>query len=233
MSRIIAIGGGGFLDPHDPLMHRYMLAQADKGRPKICLLATGKGDAPQYNERFSKAFGQYACEPAHLDLFNRSVGDLERFVFDQDIILVWGGNTASMLAVWRAHGLDEILVRAAERGVVLAGLCAGALAWFEGGVTDSFGGLDALNEGLGLLRGSHCPHYDADSQRRPTYRRLVAAGELQAGVAADVDVAIRYEDGHVAEVVSSRAGASAWEVSRVEGRIEERPMPARFLGDAG
>jgi peptidase E len=206
-------------------MHRYILSLASSQRPSICLIATGKGDDPECIERFYEAFRRESCEPTHLGLFNREVRDLRSFVLGHEIILAWGGNTASMLAVWRAHGLDKILREAADQGTILAGACAGALAWFESGVTDSFGGLDAYRDGLGLLAGSHCPYYDADPERRPTYQRLIASGDMDPGVAADVNVALLYEDGELAEVVASREDAFGWRVTTKDGVREEKLTP--------
>jgi len=229
MSQIVAMGGGGFLEEHDRRMHRYVLSLASSQRPSICLVATGKGDDPECIRAFYEAFRNAECEPTHLSLFNREVSDLRAFVSAQEIILAWGGNTASMLAVWRAHGLDEILREAADQGTILAGACAGALAWFQSGVTASFGGLDAYRDGLGLLAGSHCPYYDADPGRRGTYHRLIASGEMEPGVAADVNVALRYEDGQLAEVVASRDGAFGWRVTAKHGDIhEEKLSPTRL-----
>jgi dipeptidase E len=188
-----------------------------------------EGDDSLLLERYYDVFRGYDCEPTHLALFNRDVRDLESFVLGHDVVLVWGGNTASMLAVWRAHGLDEILRTATKRGIVLAGLCAGSIAWFEGGVTDSFGGLDPLRDGLGLLSGSHCPHYDADPLRRPTYHRLVASAQLVPGYAADVDVALTFDDGELAEVVASRDGACAWYVECNGGQIVEKRLTPELL----
>jgi len=107
-------------------------------------------------------------------------------VLSQDVIWVGGGNTASLLAVWRAHGLDLVLREAWEQGVVLCGVSAGMNCWFEGSTTDSFGPtLAPLKDGLGILAGSCCPHYDSNEQRRPIYRGAVDRGELGPGYAAD------------------------------------------------
>src|SRR5690606_13789708 len=130
-----------------------------KHQPRICFLATASGDARDYIARFHEAFAKKACEPSHLDLFRRTGQDLEHALLSQDAIYVGGGNTANMLAVWRLHGIDEALKKAWHAGVVLAGVSAGAVCWFEAGTTDSFGPeLSALCNGLGLLRGSLCPH---------------------------------------------------------------------------
>ena len=233
MGQVIAIGGGGLFEAHERRMHRFLLGRTKQPRPRVCFVATGKGDNPALLDRYYAAFAGHECEASHLGLFERGVRELEPFVLAHDLVLVWGGNTASMLAVWRAHGLDTILRRAHERGVVLAGVCAGALAWFEDGVTDSFAGLDPVGGGLGLVPGSHCPHYDADPQRRAAYHRLVASGELGPGYAADVDVALCFVDGRLAEVVSSRAGAAAWAVGRDADGVHETRVPARLLEPGG
>jgi len=229
MSQIVAMGGGGFVGDEHGKMHRYILSLAGVERPNICFIATGKGDDSECIRAFYAAFRKLACEPTHLPLFDREVADLRAFLFSQQIILVWGGNTASMLAVWRAHGLDEIVAEAATHGVILAGACAGALAWFQDGVTDSFGDLGPLRDGLGLLGGSHCPYYDADPRRRPTYHQLVASGDMEPGIAADVGVALRYEDGRLAETVAQKAGINAWRVSASDGSVREERLPLRLL----
>lgn len=231
MAKILALGGGGLLDERDARLQRYLLSQTGRARPKVCFVATGKGDDATLIESFYAAFARHDCEPRHLALFKREVRDLERFVLGQDLVFVWGGNTASMLAVWQAHGLDPVLREAASRGIVLAGACAGALAWFENGVTDSFGGLDPVGGGLGLLPGSCCPYYDADPERRPAYHRLVEAGALEGGYAIDVDVSVRFEGGELTEVVTSREGASAWRVERNAGEVVETRLAPTLLPD--
>ena len=107
--------------------------------------------------RFYNRFATADCRATHLQLFQRQVADLEDFACSQDIIYVGGGNTANMLAVWRAHGFDKALQSALSAGTILTGLSAGSICWFEQGVTDSFGPeLQPMNC-LGFLAGSNCP----------------------------------------------------------------------------
>jgi peptidase E len=136
-----------------------------------------------------------------------------------------------MLAVWRVHGVDRVLREAWEAGVVLCGGSAGSLCWFECGTTDSFdlNQLQPLRDGLGFLPGSHCPHYDGEEQRRPLYHKLIGAG-FPAGYAIDDDAAIHFTGTAIAEVVSSRAGATAYRVERTNGAVVETPLTARQIG---
>jgi dipeptidase E len=225
--RIVAMGGGGFsMEPDNPRLDAFVLSLARSAPPRVCFVPTASGDSEGYVANFYRAFAQLACTPSDLGLFDRGVDDLEAFVLAQDVVYVGGGNTASLLAVWRAHGLDAILRRAWEQGVVLAGISAGMNCWFEESVTDSFGTrLAPLHDGVGLLAGSSCPHYDGEEQRRPTYRQLVAGGELSAGWAADDGAALVFAGSELAEVVSSRPEAAAY---RVEPAGEQR-IAARVL----
>jgi dipeptidase E len=232
---IVAMGGGGFsMEPDNPLLddHVLAIARAQRGRerPRVCFVPTASGDSEGYVAHFYAAFARRS-EASHLGLFDRQVDDLETFVLDQDIIYVGGGNTANMLAIWRLHGLDRILRLAWETGVVLAGLSAGSNCWFESATTDSFGKLAALNDGLGLLPGSHSPHYDSEPERRPTYRRLIADGSLPDGYAADDGAALVFRGTTLAEVVASRPEARAYRVVRgPTGEAVETELPTRYLG---
>ncbi|HEY4827887.1 MAG TPA: peptidase E [Solirubrobacteraceae bacterium] len=232
--RVVAMGGGGFsMEPENPLLDRFVLSLARASPPRVCFVPTASGDAEGYVARFYRAFTGLDCRPSDLPLFGRTIGDLESFVLGQDVIYVGGGNTANLLAVWRAHGLDRILRTAWEQGIVMCGLSAGMNCWFEGSVTDSFGlsQLAPLHDGLGLLPGSACPHYDGEEQRRPTFTRLVASGELPDGWAADDGAGLVFAGHELAEVVTSRAGAGAYRVQRtVEGGARERALPVRYLG---
>jgi dipeptidase E len=147
--------------------------------------------------------------------------DLRELVLAQDAISVGGGSTANMLAIWRAHGFDELLHEAWERGIVLFGASAGMICWFEAGVTDSFGPqLEGMRDGLGFLEGSACPHYDGEARRRPRYRELVDAG-FPEGVAADDGVGLHYLGTELHRVVTCRPGATAYLVTKGgEERLE-------------
>jgi dipeptidase E len=231
---IVAMGGGGFsMEPDNPLLDDYVLdlARRERGtrRPRVCFLATASGDASTYVANFYAAFARRA-EASHLALFVRSVEDVAAFLLDQDVIYVGGGNTENMLAVWRLHGVDAALRRGWDAGVVLAGLSAGSLCWFETGTTDSYGpALTPLSGGLGFLPGSHSPHYDGEPRRRPEYHRLVAAG-MPGGWAIDDGAAIRFDGPEPVETVSSRPDARAYRVQLVGGKVVETPLETRYLG---
>jgi len=233
---IVAMGGGGFsMEPDNPLLDDYTLdlARTARGRerPRVCFLATASGDTPGYIADFYAALARRS-EASHLSLFVRTVDDIERHLLDQDVIYVGGGNTENMLAVWRVHGVDRALRAAWESGVVLTGLSAGSLCWFETGTTDSYGaGLAPLSSGLGFLPGSHAPHYDGESTRRPHFQRLIAEGVLPAGYAADDGVALVFRGTELDEVVASRPGARAYRVERgADGKAIETELPTRYLG---
>ncbi len=229
MTHVIAMGGGGFAAEVDRRMHEYLLSTLQKTSPRVCLIATGKGDRSETVQAFYGAFEKLDCRPTHLALFDRTVRNLREYVLAQDILLIWGGNTASLLAAWRAHGVDEVVREAAAAGIVIAGACAGAIACFESGVTDSFADLDPIHGGLGLLRGSVCPHYDADPKRPSAYARMILAGELESGFAIDAAAALRFEDGALVDAVASTPGARAYRVTVAQHQLVEDPIAARVL----
>jgi dipeptidase E len=232
-SHVVAMGGGGFsfgLGPDWRRLDDYVLGLTGKAMPRVCFLPTASGDADSYIVRFYSAFPATRCRPSHLALFDRKVIDLSSFLLDQDVIYVGGGNTANMLAVWRLHGVDEVLRKAWEQGIVLCGLSAGSLCWFEGGTTDSFGpDLAPLNDGLGFLAGSHCPHYDGEPKRRPSYQRYIAEGKLPPGLAADNGVALHFVDTELSDIVASHEGKCAYRVERVGDTAKETPLEPRLL----
>lgn len=225
IERIAALGGGGFLmEPRNPRLDRWLLSLTGRKRPRVLFVPTASGDAAKYIARFHRAFARHDCEPSTLQLFNRGVRNLRDFVLRQHIVYVGGGNSANMLAVWRVHGLDDILREAYENGALLCGVSAGANCWFESSLTDSFGRpLRPLHDGLAFLRGSFCPHYDGERDRRAAYRRFIGNGELPGGWAAEDSVAVLFEDGKVADVVGSRRGRSAYRVEpmQLSSRVAE------------
>jgi peptidase E len=226
---IIAMGGGGFSMEETPLLDDYVLAATHRPNPRVLFVPTASGDSADYVRRFYDALGG-RCEPSHLELFRRDDRDLRAFVLAHDAIYVGGGNTANMLAIWRAHGLDQILRDALAAGLVLAGLSAGAVCWFEGTVTDSFGPLAALRDGLGLLPGVLVPHYDSETERRPALHRLLDAETFARAYAADDGAALVFRDRQLVEVVTSRPDAAAYRVERLGVEVTESRLAVRYLG---
>jgi peptidase E len=228
---VIAIGGGmlvpeGKMPPHVD----YALRLSGKREPRICVINTAAGDDPRWVLAMYDRFAGRPGRMSHLALFPMpNVADPADLLLSQDVIFVGGGSVANMLAVWRVHQVDEILRKAWQAGIVLAGSSAGGICWFEGGTTDSFGrSLRAFTGGLGLLPGSFCPHYNSESGRRPLYHQLIADGTLAPGLACDDGVGTHFTDDELTEVVADRQGASAY---RVEPGIVETPLPARYLGE--
>ena len=230
---IVAFGGGGFSDVDRSPIDGYILDLTGKERPKVCFLATATGDDTRYIVRFYERLTPRA-ETSHLSLFATPLPDVRERLGGQDVVYVGGGSTASMLGVWRAHGVDLVLAELWEQGTVLCGVSAGGMCWFEGGVTDSVGPeLGASTDGLGLLAGSFCPHLDSEPERRAVFHRLVADGVLPDGYALDDGVALRFAGSELVETVSERSGSSAFHVGLVDGRVVETPIPPRPLDEAG
>ena len=228
---IVAIGGGSCgQEPENRALDDYLLGLTGKEHPRVCCIPTAEGDSAIALVRFYSAYTSDRCAPSHLALFHRTVRDLRAFLLSQDMIFVGGGNTAAMLAIWRQHGVDAILREAWERCSLLCGVSAGANCWFEACSTDSFGLLDALNDGLGFLPGSFCPHYDGEERRRPTLQEFVTGGRLADGWAADNHAALRFEATNLVETVASKPHARGYRVSKTAtGGFEEHELETRLL----
>jgi len=219
------------MEPRNPMLDDFVLSLARrKHRPRVCFVGTASGDSDSYIRRFHEAFPPSRAAATHLAFFERTVRDLKSFVMDQDVIYVGGGSSANMLAVWRLHGLDKVLRTAWNAGVVMAGISAGAICWFEDGLTDSFGmPLRGLNDGLGFLRGACCPHYDGEKERRPALLDLVKRG-FPTTLALDDGAAAHFAGTRLREVVSSRPKARAMKIEFKRGVVVETPVPVRYLG---
>lgn len=229
MRQLIALGGGGFLMEKSRALDRYFLAATGKPNPRICFIGTASGDAESARYKFYEAMATLACRATHLSLIQPPTADLAAFVMEQDAIYVGGGNTRSLLALWREWGLDTALRAAYARGVVLGGISAGMICWFEYGITDSVPGTLSPLACLGWLPGSACPHYDGEAQRRPAFHRLLGEGRIPPGVAADDAVALHFIDDALAHVVASRTGANAYRLHVEDGAVIEAVLPARVL----
>ena len=229
MSDIIAIGGGGFLaEPRNLALEHYIVSQTSRSRPNVLMIPTARGDDAGYIAKFHAAFSELGATTAHLPLFERTA-DLRALILAQDAIFVGGGNTKSMLAVWREWGLPALLREAYEKGIVLGGQSAGAICWFEQGVTDSWAERLRPLECMGFLSGSCCPHYDGEIERRPAYHALMQAGDIKAGYAIEDTVAVHFRGGRLERAVSKRAGARAYYVSIEAGSVKERALDMTCL----
>jgi peptidase E len=231
--QVIALGGGGFLmEPDNPALDLYVLGQARTARPAVAFLGTAGGDPDSHLVKFYRAFTGYECRPSHLPFFQRTP-KLRDYLLRQDVIYVGGGNTKSMLAVWREWDLPVLLREAWQEGAVLAGVSAGAICWFQHGLTDSWAEKLVVLPCLGFLGGSCCPHYDGDPQRRPAYHVCLRKGEILPGVAIDDGAAIHFVEGEIHRVVASRPKARAYRVRAREGAVQEEPLEAEYLRSTG
>jgi len=228
--RIIGIGGA-VLAPESGnfKLERYILDLSGAARPRVVFVPTASGDDVGYVARFYEAYARFGVELDVLRFFRRTPEDLREFLFGFDVVHVGGGNTRSMLAVWRHWGFDAVVKEAWERGILLCGSSAGSICWFEQGLTDSVAGDLTPMEGLGLLPGSNCPHYDGEANRRPAYRKLVADGTLAGGLACDDGAGVQFADGALQRVIASRPNARAYRVERIDGSVRETPLDTHVL----
>jgi dipeptidase E len=230
--RIFAMGGGGFtMEPTNPLLDDYVLSLARAPRPRILFLPTAAGDTTGQINAFYARFAGRGCIPEHLSLFRLAevARPLAEIIGEQDIVYAGGGSMRNLLAIWRAHELDTMLLEAWRRGTVLAGLSAGAMCWFQGGVTRSSGPPAPL-AGLGLLNGSLTVHADGEPERLPVWLAAVRCGTLPGGWALDDGVGLLFAGEQLERVVSSRPGAGAQRVDAIAGELVRRRLEPELLG---
>ena len=218
---ILAMGGGGFTaGSADPALDELVLRLTGVACPRICLLPTAGGDSEYQIRRFYETYQDRLCEPSHISLFRlgREPVPLRQHLLSQDVVYVGGGSMVNLLAIWRAQGLDTILRDAWRAGVVLAGLSAGSMCWFEWGVSTSHG-RPAPVAGLGFLAGSNSVHHDSEPARRPIYLEAVRDGRIPPGYAADDGAALVFRERTLQEVVAARPHARAYEVDETGERV--------------
>jgi dipeptidase E len=231
--QIFAMGGGGFtMEPNNPLLDDYVLSLSPATEPRILFLPTASGDTTAQINAFKARFYDRSCVAEHLSLFrlresNRSLAEI---VVEQDILYVGGGSMRNLLAIWQAHGLDRLLLEAWRAGTVLAGLSAGAMCWFQAGVTSSSGPPEAM-EGLGLLEGSLSVHADGEPERLPVWLAGVRDGTLPGGWALDDGVGLLFRGHRLDRAVSSRPGAGAQRVDAIAGELVRIRLDVELLGD--
>ena len=222
--QIIAIGGGGFgRNPKNLDIESYIIDNARIRRPKICFIPTATGEDKSYIVNFYKAFSKLHCIPSHLEFFARTP-DLRNLILDQDIVFVGGGNTKSMLAVWNEWGLPNLLKQAYINGSVLAGVSAGAICWFNRGVTDSWANSLKIMDCLGFVDGNCCPHYDEEEERRPAVHKFLKNGKLEQCYAIEGGCAIHCVDDEIQNAVSFAPNKKAFFITIHNGVITEKEL---------
>ena len=209
LPQIIALGGHSITtNEEDVTLSRFIMEQVPAERPHICFLSQASGEDAYYIANFYRHFLELGALPSDLSLFRPHTADIADFLLGHDIIYVGGGNTKSMLSLWREWGMDQILRQAWQQGTVLSGVSAGAICWFEQGLTDSIPGKLTALDCLGFLPGSCSPHYDGESERRPRYHRLIADGEVAGGFGIDDYAALHFVGAEPPRIVASRTGAA-------------------------
>ena len=207
---IVAMGGGGFSMSQfgEPTaLDRYLVHLTGKDHPLVCFAPTASSDDPAYIHQFLTAYGSLGVRTSVLTLWTGAGESVDRLA-EADLLFVGGGSTVNLVALWQAHGVSDIVAqRYAEGSLVLAGISAGACCWYQGCVTDSFGDVRVLPDGLGILQGSFCPHWDGESKRQPIFTDAIAAGLLPAGYAADDGAALHWVDAKLSGAVAEREGA--------------------------
>jgi dipeptidase E len=222
-TRKILIAGGGYGEA----FIRYMAQLTGKTRPRLCYLPTASADRPDGIVTWFKTCARLDVQAFVQESFiasTRQTQSWEEVFLSMDGIVASGGNTLNQQAIWKAQGIDLVLKEAWDRGIVLGGASAGSLCWFEEGTTDSRPKVLTTVKGLGFIKGSHSPHYDAEPGRRPLYQKLIGSGEMKPGYACDNDAGIYFEDNEVKRVVSTRAAAKVYYVSVVGGKVVERVL---------
>lgn len=212
MKQILAIGGGGFTEP-DPSykIEKFLLSLSKKEKPKICFLPQASAEANEYIIKFYDAFLRLGANPSWISLFGRVEDSWREKLLSQDIIYVGGGNTKSMIALWNAWGLDHVLKKAYEKGIILSGISAGAICWFEQGITDSVWPLGVV-DGLGLLQGSICPHFDSEVERQVAYKTFVENKRIKPGLALEDETSAYFIDGKLDSIVQSDTNKKAYQI---------------------
>ena len=229
MRQVIAIGGGGFGRTQDSnLIEQFILDQTSKKNPKICFIPTATGDLDPYIVNYYSVFSKLDCDPSHISFFTRTI-DLEEHILKQDAIFVGGGNTKSMLAVWKEWGLDLILKKAYEQGIVMSGVSAGAICWFEAGLTDSWASELKMMECMNFIPGSCAPHYDEEPERRPATKKFLEDQSISFMYGIEGGAALHFIDEQPDSTIRFKKNKNAYKVTFEFNKIHENAYHAKEL----
>ena len=226
---VIAIGGGGFgRNPKNNKIERYILEQTGLERPNICFIPTASAENANYIVNFYSCFSKLSCNPVHLNFFERTP-NVRSFLAKQDVIYVGGGNTKSMLAVWKEWKLDELLLKAYKKGVVLCGVSAGAICWFEKGVTDSWASNLNVLPGLNFIPETACPHYDGEADRRPSVHTMLEEEKFESCFAIEDGAAVHFENEKLKHAVSFAKDKTAYLVKKEGEKVIEENIKTHSI----
>jgi len=224
-ARLIAMGGGGFAQGTDPALEEFVLRHAAGATTRIGYIASASGFEPTAIARFHQRFGPHCAHTSDMPPGMQGA-PATQWLQSLDAVFVGGGNTLRLLTQWREAGLDRLLLDATSQGLLLAGVSAGAMVWFEAGLSDALGtGLAPLH-GLGLFRGSFCPHYDSEPQRQLTLQTAIASGHLPSGLALDDGVAVLLDASGVRALCLTRPHSAAYYLHARQGRCLSRRLSA-------
>lgn len=224
---IFPYGGG-----QNKLFVKEIIKLTGKERPKICYLPTASGDSQRSIIRFYELMHDMSVEPSVQKVWISSYSQKKSFeevLLNVDAIIVGGGNTLNMMAIWKAQGIDVVLKKALEKGIVMAGGSAGSLCWFDNGTTDSRPKELTVIEGLGFLPFSHSPHYASEEHRRPKFHENIAKGIFKAGYGMDNYAGVIFKNGKPHKVVSLGEEYNSYFVSIKNGEIVEEKLEAVIL----
>ena len=221
---IVAIGGGGFGRSLGSLqIEKYIISLVNKKRPKICFIPTASGDNSLYKLNFYRAFSKLNCITSHIDFFSRTE-NLEEKVLTQDIIFVGGGNTKSMLAVWKEWNLDIILQNAYKKGIVMSGVSAGAICWFDKGITDSFAKELSIIDCLGIVDGVACPHFDEEKDREPYVNDLIKREIIESCICIEGNCALHIKNDFEYFPIDFGNGKKCFRVSKEKNKLNKETV---------
>ena len=221
---IVAIGGGGFgRTTKDLRIEKYILNLSEKENPNICFIPTATGDNDSYKVNFYDVFTKFNCNPTHIDFFKRTI-DLSSHINKQDIIFVGGGNTKSMLAVWKDWGLDVLLRDSYENGTVMSGVSAGAICWFEKGITDSWAHDLAVMDCLGFVNGICCPHYDEEPARKPFVEKSLKDNLIDHCFSIEGNCALHLRDNIPYRAINFGKNKNAYKSTLNDRKVFEDPF---------
>ena len=219
---IVAIGGGGFGRSLGSLkIEKYIISLINKKRPRICFIPTASGDNSSYKLNFYRAFSKLDCITSHIDFFSRTE-NLEEKILAQDIIYVGGGNTKSMLAVWREWNLPNILQNAYDKGIVMSGVSAGAICWFEKGITDSFANELNIINCLGIVEGIACPHFDEEKEREPYVKDVIQKEIIESCICIEGNCALHIKNDFEYSSIDFGNGKKCFRVTKENNNLEKK-----------